>query len=69
MIPKGRDEFKKACAKGKPMQIFGSNETDTEMIGLRKFSEEPIEIKLLFVPDNIRFRRFATTSHSRYLWY
>jgi hypothetical protein len=62
VTPKGRDGLTEACDGGQPMQIFSSNAIDTEMIGLRKFSEEPIEIKLPFIRDNIRFRRFSTTN-------
>jgi hypothetical protein len=47
-----------ACADGKPMQIFGSNEADKEMVGLKRNSEEPMEFKSVFVRDNIRLRRF-----------
>jgi hypothetical protein len=59
---KGKDELKEYCADGKPTQIFGSNKMDREMIGLWKFLEELIEIKLAFVRDNIRFRHFSTTN-------
>jgi hypothetical protein len=41
--------------------IFGCNKIDREIIGL-KISEQPIEMKLVFVRDDIRFRRFSTTN-------
>jgi hypothetical protein len=62
VTPKGSDGLTAARADGKHMQIFGSNEINKGMIGLKKISEEPIEIKLVFVRDDIRHRRFSTTS-------
>ena len=62
VTPKGWEGLTEACADGKPMQIFGCNETDREMIRLKKNSEEPTEIKLVSVRDNIRFQRFSTTN-------
>jgi hypothetical protein len=58
----GRDGLTEVCADGKPMQIFGCNEIDREMIRLKKNSEELTEIKLVSVRENIRFRRFSTTN-------
>ena len=62
VTPKGRDGLTEACTDGKPMQIFGSTKTHRKMTGLGKFSEKPMEIKLVFVWDDIRFRRFSTTN-------
>ena len=62
VTPKGKEGLKKAFVDGKPMQIFGSNQTDRQMIGLKKFSEGRVQIKLVSVADNIRFRRFSTTN-------
>jgi hypothetical protein len=33
---KGRDGLTEGCADGKPTQIFGSDKSDREMIGLEK---------------------------------
>jgi hypothetical protein len=66
VISKRRDGLTKACAGGKPTQIFGCNEIDREIIGLKKNLEGPIEFKLIFARDNIRFRRFSTTNQIHY---
>jgi hypothetical protein len=42
VIPKGTNGLTAACADGKPTQIFDSNETERERIGLKKISEQPI---------------------------
>jgi hypothetical protein len=64
LTPKGRDGLTEACADWKAMQIFGCMRL-TEMIGLKKYSEEPTEFKSVFVRDNIRIRRFSTTNKIR----
>jgi hypothetical protein len=62
VIPKGKDGLTEVCAGGKSMLIFGSNEIDRETIGLKKISEKPTEIKLVFFRGDIRFRRFSATN-------
>jgi hypothetical protein len=65
VTPKGTEGLKEATADGKPMRVLGSNEIDWEIIGLKKNSKEPKEIRLVFVHDDIRFRRFSTTNQIR----
>jgi hypothetical protein len=60
VTPKDRDGVTKNVLK--PGQIFGSNEVDGEIIGLKKDSKEPIEIRLVFVHDDNRFRCFSAYS-------
>jgi hypothetical protein len=54
LTPRGRDGITEARADGKPTQIFGCNEIDRNMIGLKKNLEEPIVFKLVFGRHNIR---------------
>jgi hypothetical protein len=61
LTPKVRDGLTECCAGGKTIQILGYMRM-TEIIGLKKNSEKPIESKSVFVRDNIRFRRVSTTN-------
>ena len=62
MTPKERDGLTEIFAAGKLMKIFGSNEFDREMIVLKKILEQPVYVRLVFVLDDILFRRISTNN-------
>jgi hypothetical protein len=62
VTPNGRDGLTDACADGKPVLILALMRLIGKLLVLKNISEQPIEIRLVFVWDYIRFLRFSPIS-------
>ena len=59
VTPNGKGGLTDACADGKPVLILALMRLTEKLLVLKNISEQPIEIRLVFVWDYIRFLRFS----------